>query len=118
MPSASKQKQRAAWVDSADTIFGGHYLTRFRTYPQRRLPDAQAMALTNSMASIKPFLSVSRRLNRAVDSCCCVLKRGEWTRRSDVSASDWGVIALEGKTRGFDVCISLHEVFAVYRVQQ
>ena len=27
------------------------------------------MALTNSMASIKPLLSVSRSLNRAVDRC-------------------------------------------------
>lgn len=32
-------------------------------------PEAQAIALTNSMASIKPFLSVSKSLNRAVDRC-------------------------------------------------
>lgn len=38
------------------------------------LPEAHAMALTNSMASIKPFLSVSRSLKRAVDSCRCVFQ--------------------------------------------
>lgn len=40
------------------------------------LPDAHAMALTNSIASIKPFLSVSRRLKRAVDSCWYAARGG------------------------------------------
>lgn len=48
------------------------------------------MALTNSMASIKPFLSVSRSLNKAVDSCRPSIHKGRFKSAGGVCGSVLG----------------------------